>query len=150
MSEKYTGESTPQPVQPVSLGYTPQSQMQLFPRESVPLDDKFSPNAFRHGFFDCFNPMSRCCMGTWCPCILIGQTHARLQNRSLTREQLPIATGICCGWFTVFLCCNPLQCIFGWMQRGDIRKRYGIEGNCCLDCLAHTFCECCVRPLWCL
>ena len=85
-----------------------------------------------------------CCLGFWCPCILFGHTRTRFYNPTIAREELPCCTGACCGYATVLMLCAPLQCIFGCMQRGDIRTKYEIEGNGCVDCLAHTFCDCCV------
>lgn len=83
-------------------------------------------------------------LGCCCPCILFGKTRARLDNPRMRKEQLPCCSGMCCGYATVMLFCAPFQCIFGWIMRGDIRAKYDIEGNGCVDCLAHTFCDCCV------
>ena len=41
---------------------------------------------------------------------------------------------ICPGW----------QFLFGFIQRGEVRARYNIEGNGCTDCLTHWCCDCCV------
>src|SRR5208282_1726260 len=107
------------------------------------------PQTFKHGSFQnhfcsCFDDCGMCCLGCWCPCIVFGKTRARLHTPSLPREELPCCSGACCGYATLLLLCTPFQCILGWMQRGDIRARYEIEGNGCMDCLGHTFCDCCV------
>ena len=137
---------------PPEQGYTAQPQMQPIPggnekrnlQTAVVQPQSFKSGSFQNHFFSCFDVWGTCCLGTWCPCILYGKTRARFQTPSLPREQLPSCSGACCGYATVLLFCAPFQCIFGWIQRGDIRAKYGIEGNGCMDCLAHTFCDCCV------
>ena len=148
----------PQNGYPSQSGYTSQPQMQPVPdsgeRRGLPMTafqqqpQAFKQGSFQNHFCSCFDDCGTCCLGCWCPCILYGQTRARLQNPYLPREQLPGCSGSCCGFAAVLLFCAPFQCIFGWLQRGDIRERYGIEGDACVDCLAHSFCDCCVCFYW--
>jgi hypothetical protein len=39
----------------------------------------------------------------------------------------------CCGYYA--LTCCGMQWIIQMMQRGEIRKKYGLKGNGCTDCL---------------
>jgi Cys-rich protein (TIGR01571 family) len=135
----------PQPPMTTIPGGPPEKQSpQSVTHPGLPT---FKQGEFTNTLCSCCNDPGTCCLGCWCPCILYGHTHARLQNPALTREQLPCCSGACCGFAAVMMFCPPFQCIFGWMQRGDIRNRYGIEGGECGACLTHTFCDCCVWPL---
>lgn len=151
--ESYTSDQGHKPFQ--SQGYTAQPPMQAIPLSYIEngdleasiestLVETFKPNSFQNGFCSCFGEYKTCCLGFWCPCVLFGHTHARFQNPALKRDELPSCSGACCGYAAVLLLCVPMQCIFGCAQRGNIRAKYGIESNGCLDCLAHTFCDCCV------
>ena len=133
----YTPQPTMEPVIPSDKGASPLQPVQ-----------PFKPGSFQHGLFACFDSCGTCCLGTWCPCILFGRSRARLQNPQLKRGDLPYCSPSCCGYACVLIVCPPFQCLFGWMQRGDVRARYDIEGGGCGDCLAHFCCDCCVCPLY--
>ena len=145
-------QSRDQPAMDGRQGYTAQPQMSMNPGGNGNMRDgpqatvapTFKQGTFSNGLCSCFDDCGTCCLGWWCPCILFGQTRARLRNPALTKEQLPCCSGPCCAFAAVLMLCAPFQCMFGCMQRDEIRSRYGIEGNGCLDCLAHTFCDCCV------
>jgi len=137
------------PQHETSYTSVPQMQPQQGGSEKHPGQLPLQPTTFQHGkfrnrFCSCCDNMGLCCLGCWCPCIVYAKTRARFNNPRLSKEQLPCCSGACCGFATVLMFCPPFQCIFGWMQRGDIRAKYDIEGNGCVDCLAHTFCDCCV------
>ena len=48
------------------------------------------------------------------------------------------------AYAAVSVICPGFAFIFGWLNRGDIRAKYDIEGNGCTDCLTHYCCDCCV------
>jgi len=145
-------QSRDQPTMDARQGYTAQPQMSTTPGggenwrggPQLTISPTLKQGTFSNGFCSCFDDCGTCCLGCWCPCILFGKTHARLRNPALTKENLPCCSGPCCAFAAVLMLCAPLQCIFGFMQRDEIRSRYGIEGNGCTDCLAHTCCDCCV------
>lgn len=136
----YTAQPQMQPI-PGGDEKRTTTQQQMYPA-GVPV--AFKPGSFQHNLCGCCNACSTCCLGCWCPCILFGRTRARLKNPHLRRDQLPCVSGDCVGFGAVCLFCPGFQCIFGWMNRGDIRAKYDIEGNGCTDCLAHWCCDCCV------
>jgi Cys-rich protein (TIGR01571 family) len=130
------------------MHYAPQAQMQPIPggetRAQPQQPQTFKARSFQNGLCSCCSPCSTCCLGCWCPCILFGRTRSRLHKPDLKRSELPYCTGACCGYAAVAMLCPGWQCIFGWMQRGEVRARYDIEGNECTDFLSHWCCDCCV------
>jgi Cys-rich protein (TIGR01571 family) len=72
-----------------------------------------------------------CCCSFLCPCIQYGWTSEKLDKDNFC--------GPCCLYFL----CPIAACCFHTPIRGEIRARNGIEGTCCEDCLAVTFCPCC-------
>jgi Cys-rich protein (TIGR01571 family) len=126
--------------------YSAQPPMQPMPMKSDrPRQVNFQPGVFQNGFCSCCDPMGTCCLGCWCPCIIYSYARSRMMNPQLRKGELPVCTGACCGYATVLLLCPGFQCIFGCMNRADIRNKYQIDGNCCTDCLLHWCCDCCVR-----
>ena len=92
---------------------------------------------------------STCCLEWWCPSVVYGHTRQRLHNPLIPKEQLSRCNDSCWAFGIVMTFCYPLQCFFGCLQRGELREKYGIKGNVCVDCLAHSFCDCCVSsPFW--
>ncbi|KAI4896819.1 hypothetical protein NFI96_029277 [Prochilodus magdalenae] len=84
------------------------------------------------GICDCCDDMSVCCLGFWCPCILMCNTSERF--------------GEC-------LCLPLLELFFGslvppvtYAMRSSIRERYRIQGSMCDDCCIST---CCGTLVWC-
>ncbi|KAG9228386.1 hypothetical protein BJ875DRAFT_389526 [Amylocarpus encephaloides] len=77
--------------------------------------------------------------GCFCPCILVGQNHARLQKG----ETEPDA---CSGWCAAW--CG-LQCGLGvgfilqMMDRMHINEKYNLEGGACGACCKSFLCSCC-------
>lgn len=45
------------------------------------------------GLWDCCSPMSTCCLGCWCPCLLYGKTYAREHGEGETNG---------CSWMVSF------------------------------------------------
>lgn len=97
---------------------------------------------FAHNICSCSDPGS--CFGAFfCYPCLFGRTQHRLD----TFPQEPQDSSD--GWFGVpcLLMCVAAHvgcaCIPVWMQRSEVRKRFGIKGNGCTDCLASTCCTCC-------
>ncbi|KAI9672898.1 MAG: hypothetical protein M1829_004448 [Trizodia sp. TS-e1964] len=116
-----------------------------------------------NNFWSFVSPIDLCCFGYWCPCVLYGQTHARLADPQLEKwkyfsssvSRLPslLATAQqrnswltsesiqCFAWAALsYVGCG---CILQTVNRGDIRRRHGIDGSGALDCLGATCCPLC-------
>ncbi|KAI1616702.1 PLAC8 family-domain-containing protein [Exophiala viscosa] len=96
-----------------------------------------APGRWTFGLFDCCSPVDTCCLGCWCPCILYGKTYAREHGD-------PDASGVntsCMAWYAAS--CFGAACILQFMNRGQIREKYGIEGGSFGDFCASWCCGCC-------
>ena len=84
---------------------------------------------WEHSLFSCFDNPKVCCF-TWC----CGLCSAIMQELAANDEPpiLDILGLICCCQF----CCLI-------KLRGDIRKKYGIEGSCLSDCFTIWCCGPC-------
>ncbi|KAH8432386.1 PLAC8 family protein [Aspergillus melleus] len=75
-----------------------------------------------------------------CPCFLYGKVSSRLDDPAL--KEYSHMNGSCClyaltsyvGFYWILL----------MLKRGQMRDRFGIEGNGCKDCMAACCCPCCV------
>ncbi|KAI5804174.1 PLAC8 family-domain-containing protein [Peziza echinospora] len=101
---------------------------------------KRSSPEWENGFCGCCSPCGTCCLGTWCPCILYGRTHYRLEKGSL--EGYSCCNSNCC-FYGCLMIVSPLQTFLGYFQRKKIRETFGLKGGCCGDCLRHCCCSCC-------
>jgi len=95
---------------------------------------------WNNGLFDCFSG-GVCLKGTFCPCFVYGKTQHRIKDPSMAGYSS--MNSDCFIWCGTQYCCG-IGWIFNCMQRGDIRKRFGINGGGCTDCLASACCTCCV------
>ncbi|RMJ23991.1 DUF614 domain protein [Aspergillus sp. HF37] len=92
-----------------------------------------------HSFWDCCSPTETCLVG-WClPCFLFGKTSSRLNDPALKEESA--ANGDCCIYCLSTYC--GLYGIVLMLKRGELRKRFGIEGSGLKDCVGSCFCPCC-------
>mmetsp|Transcript_76060 Transcript_76060/g.204083 ORF Transcript_76060/g.204083 Transcript_76060/m.204083 type:complete len:165 (+) Transcript_76060:39-533(+) len=76
-----------------------------------------------------------CFLGLCCTSVLYG-----LAVEKLARPHECVVGGTFVGAFLVHASCGLCAtCV----ARGAFREKYGIEGNCCTDCLIAYFCDCC-------
>ena len=82
--------------------------------------------------FSCFDNWSLCLTTKYMPCLTFGEVSHKASY------------GDCCTHGLAFALCLP--CLPGTMvclQRAHIRKRQGIQGNICSDCIVGHFCTLC-------
>ncbi|KAF9890356.1 hypothetical protein FE257_006023 [Aspergillus nanangensis] len=92
------------------------------------------------GFWDCCSPAETCFFG-WClPCCLHGKTQSRLEDPQMKEESY--MNGNCLMYFVTSYC--ALHWIPLMMKRGEMRKRFNIEGSGFSDCMSSYCCPCCV------
>ncbi|XP_061091521.1 cornifelin homolog [Conger conger] len=91
-------------------------------------------NGWNTGICACFDDMSICCLGFWCPCILPCKTSADFGECCC----LPLLDSMC----TIPMCVPPVALA----MRVGARNRYNIQGSMCTDCFTATFCNTCT---WC-
>ncbi|KAK0374613.1 PLAC8 family protein [Colletotrichum paranaense] len=88
---------------------------------------------------DC-SPCGTCMMASFLPCMVFGKTSERMRDPSLS-DYSPI-NGDC------FMISALGSIGLGWLflmnKRGDIRKKFHIEGSTCGDCCVSFWCPCCV------
>lgn len=128
----------PPPPSPPIMAYEPQQPMSDKPQTSTQVNHSGSyGNKWTFGLFDCFSPMSTCCLGCWCPCVTFGRTYDRDHGKGETSG----VNGMCCVFYLAaalgFHSC--FQCV----MRSQQREQYGIEGNMFNDYCAACWCSCC-------
>ena len=88
----------------------------------------------------CAAPCCVFCMGFFCPCILYGDTYARLHGVGFCSQCLLYSF---CGW---------AACLFASTTRRTLRIKYAIVEKPCSDCCVHCWCSWCavcqVRHRW--
>ncbi|KAF8474618.1 PLAC8 family-domain-containing protein [Kalaharituber pfeilii] len=116
-------------------------QTPLMNPNGPPVSEKAINGEWETGFCSCFSPIGTCCLGAWCPCILYGRTHHRLEHNG-SLDGYSCCNSSCCfyGCLTIL---PPLNTILGYIQRKKIREQYGLSGGCCGDCVRHCYCSCC-------
>ncbi|KAK3628513.1 hypothetical protein LTR56_018558 [Elasticomyces elasticus] len=80
------------------------------------------------------------CLASWfCACFMFGRVDYRLKRfPSQTKDDFDLcnsACGMLCLSFYVHLGCVPVL-----LMRQELRKKFGIKGNSCTDCLAGWCC----------
>ncbi|KAJ2978560.1 hypothetical protein NQ176_g3755 [Zarea fungicola] len=80
------------------------------------------------------------CMGAWCcTCFAFGRASDRLRAFPDTdTDNFSLFNGSC-FMFTLASMCS-LSCIPVWMQRKDLREKFGIRGGGCGDCMVASCC----------
>ncbi|RUS19008.1 PLAC8 family-domain-containing protein, partial [Endogone sp. FLAS-F59071] len=117
-------------------GYQAQAPMNSKQMMSVS-DPNVPVGKWRHGLCDCFGDCGLCIQTCCCPCITYGQNKDKM-----------LGDGSCFAHGAVFCLLVALtgsigSCILGFMNRGEVRARYGIQGDGCSDCMTHCCCSCC-------
>ncbi|KAK5940241.1 hypothetical protein PMZ80_007661 [Knufia obscura] len=80
-------------------------------------------NKWTFGLFDCFSPLSTCCLSWWCSCFLFGKTYDREHGKGETSG----CNGMCCAWYCA--ACLGFQSCLQCIVRTQQRERHGIEGS---------------------
>ncbi|EGG00943.1 uncharacterized protein MELLADRAFT_92917 [Melampsora larici-populina 98AG31] len=87
---------------------------------------------WRHGLCQCHQECGTCCLSFWCPCMVYGRNHSRLNHMKMHNQPHPTG-GDPCGpmsWlFTAVNCTFGVGWILQFLQRSETRDRYLIEGN---------------------
>lgn len=128
------------PPQPVAL---PQPAAHPFSAVSGAVNYVNVEREFRHGLFDCCGAGCGLCCEAWC--CNVCQT-VRINSALAGRADYP-NWPLCCGISCLDIVCTKglAQCFFDWANRQDIRRRMGIRGNACKDCMAITCCRPCAN-----
>ncbi|KAI9932027.1 hypothetical protein ASPWEDRAFT_40158 [Aspergillus wentii DTO 134E9] len=92
-----------------------------------------------NSFWDCCSPTDTCLIG-WCgPCCLFGKTQSRLEDPALKEHSY--VNGHCCLYALLSYC--GFYWVLLMIKRGELRKRFGIEGSGLQDCFESYCCPCC-------
>ncbi|KAF4636523.1 hypothetical protein G7Y89_g1554 [Cudoniella acicularis] len=80
------------------------------------------------------------CLKAWfCTCFLIGQNHQRIKGN------VSDDPGCCSGWCWGYCCLGycSLCFILPMIDRGDMRRKYDLQGGSCGACLVSACCVPC-------
>ena len=91
------------------------------------------------------SPSSTCCLGLAFPCVVYGRTQHRLTQRSKKYDPTDMlghsVANSACVLMAALACFGV---VLAAIQRGRVRRLYGIEGAVGDDCLRGCCCCCCV------
>eukprot|EP01088_Endostelium_zonatum_P013272 TRINITY_DN27725_c0_g1_i1.p1 TRINITY_DN27725_c0_g1~~TRINITY_DN27725_c0_g1_i1.p1 ORF type:complete len:131 (+),score=8.58 TRINITY_DN27725_c0_g1_i1:101-493(+) len=99
----------------------------------------------------CFGDAEICILTCFCPCVQLGKNMEGIGESFALWMLLPILfyiTTAFSGGFLPLSICIPFICC---VARGNIRNKFGIEGNCCLDCICVCCCDLVISwllPVW--
>ncbi|EPE36250.1 hypothetical protein GLAREA_05588 [Glarea lozoyensis ATCC 20868] len=98
------------------------------------------PNEWKNGLCSCM-PCGLCMKSYFCPCILVGQNHARIHKGTQKEDA---CSGWCAGW------CGLTSCLgLGWilqmMDRMEMQDKHNLEGGGCGACCKSFWCGCCMN-----
>ena len=72
-------------------------------------------------------------MGSWCcSCFVFGRTKERLNHYPMDNKGELLNVDCLIYFATV---CIGVPCVPLWLRRSEIRRKFGIEGNGCTDCV---------------
>lgn len=96
---------------------------------------------WKHPLLSLSDPLSFLISCIGCPCIVYSENMQKLHKKpSPLVDCLTYAVILDCGCYS---CLGILTFNKGGSTRGDIRKKYGIQGSEAEDCLTHCCCVCC-------
>ncbi|OJI99471.1 hypothetical protein ASPVEDRAFT_69870 [Aspergillus versicolor CBS 583.65] len=114
-----------------------------------------------YSFWQFWTPIDTCMMAWCCPCFLFGKTQARLEDPTLANyspinDNCLIFCGLNCFAASFLIMTKKrdemrqklgisethLEEILK-MEKGDIKKKHGVEEALVEDCLASFWCPCC-------
>ncbi|KAG6819406.1 hypothetical protein H0H93_012136 [Arthromyces matolae] len=86
------------------------------------------------------------CLLAWClPCIVYGSNKQRVSHLERTGTPDPEHGGVCnsdCMVYGAVAACLGIACVLQVGNRTNLRRRYGIRGGGCSDCMV----SCCCIP----
>ncbi|KAF8526559.1 PLAC8 family-domain-containing protein [Hysterangium stoloniferum] len=96
-----------------------------------------------YSLFDCFGDASTFLI-SWCfPCVVYSQNKSRYEHLEQKGFPHPSSGDSISGDCFLYACLTGCCCLGSLLQmstRGNIRRRYRIEGGSCEDCLAALCC----------
>ena len=104
----------------------------LPPQPQVIIANRATVNQWSHGLCGCFDNIGLCCMAFWCPCIVFGRNAEHLGKD-------------CVLWGALFVCADMalVPWIPGFILRSELRRKHGLAGDDCNDCLVWFCCGLC-------
>ena len=97
-------------------------------------------NEWRHGLFGCTDDIGECLLVWFCPCVIFGLIARDSCHPGYWCDGFFGALFGCLGFI---FCQQAAMCAWGLSLRPNIRRKYGIQGDRILDCLAVLFCSRC-------
>lgn len=126
------------PVYPPPVAFMPplpaQMQMQgLVPVRGVVPEEH--AGQWAASLCGCCTDSDVCCQTCWCPCVTFGQI----------TDILDEGQGSCCVQTAIYglLCVVGIPCLYSFMWRQKLRRKYRLEAGCCGDFCTHCCCGCC-------
>ncbi|KAJ7595413.1 PLAC8-domain-containing protein [Mycena floridula] len=94
------------------------------------------------GLCSCGDQCGTFLLSCFCPCIVYGQNKSRIDHLTHRGSPHPSGGDICGGgsWLYGGLLWFGVSCFLEGCFRSDVRKRYNISGNGCMDCCCATWC----------
>ncbi|KAL2644123.1 hypothetical protein R1flu_011710 [Riccia fluitans] len=121
---------------PVIHAPVPQyGQSRYRPPNSVP-----NSRAWTTGLCGCFDDCNSCCMGFWCPCVLVGRSVEAIDQG---RTSCPLG----CSIFLLLQALLGCGCLYTCMYRTRLREKYDLPATPCPDlcvdccCLSCSICQ---------
>ena len=85
---------------------------------------------FKHTLCSCCEDPTLCCTSTFCCCCVAGTTALKFDGTSKCEA--------------CWLSCLTV-CVYNCIRRSQMRRKIGIDGDYCCDCLESCFCLPCAR-----
>lgn len=99
-----------------------------------------SAGAWSHGICGCLSHCGTCCCGWWCPCILYGKNHDKINGGGCCA---PCCIYYLLGIIPLFGCCI-LPC-YSQNNRSRLREGYHLAEAPCGDYCTHCWCGACAN-----
>ncbi|KAK7052769.1 HD domain-containing protein [Favolaschia claudopus] len=90
-----------------------------------------------YNLFGCFDAFGLCCCACCCPCIVYGKNKQRTPD-----AEVETFSGPCWTHCALTTCCG-LGWVLQYMNRVEVRSRYGVDGNEVKDIFASWCCTPC-------
>ncbi|KAH7124919.1 PLAC8 family-domain-containing protein [Dactylonectria estremocensis] len=87
-----------------------------------------------------YGPCNTDLLGTYMPCILLGQTSDRIRDPTMETAE---SCNCDCMIFCTIQCMTGCGWIYTLMKRRQIREQFGIKDNGMSDCYTSYWCSCC-------
>lgn len=100
-------------------------------------------NRWQSSWMDCFADCGICCKTLWCPCLTYQEIRDAMYGGHSPDGNLSALLYVLVCLLTGF------EFIFGFLNRADMRKKYGLETQCfccrgaCAECCLHFCCHPC-------